>query len=267
MDGGFVIKKLKARNKKFPAVGDILGECERIKCHQAVAGLTLLRVYFYDAKPATGVLRNPIDGSVVDLTATPVHSQCTSLHQALEMQPDIALRMGDSAVHGWTIGQQAMKSLSKKPRAPTARDLVPNIEQKGVDLRVGLDISRLSLTGKVDVVVVVTGDSDFIPAFKFARREGVPRVPRPHGARCKKRLEGSHGQDFVAHREQTGPLAAWRRGVRRRAGDRRLEAPHCATATGEKAASSFTENLLKWFPGRSADAAPRQLAREACLPP
>jgi uncharacterized LabA/DUF88 family protein len=54
-----------------------------------------------------------------------------------------------------------------------AEDLVPNVQQKGVDLRIGLDIARLSLRQLVEVIVVVTGDSDMIPAFKFARREGV----------------------------------------------------------------------------------------------
>lgn len=42
-----------------------------------------------------------------------------------------------------------------------------------MDLRVGLDIARLALRELVGALVVVTGDSDFIPAFKFARREGV----------------------------------------------------------------------------------------------
>lgn len=66
-----------------------------------------------------------------------------------------------------------MRALSKAPRKLTATDLVPNIEQKGVDLRIGLDIARLALQHIVDVIVVVTGDSDLVPAFKFARREGI----------------------------------------------------------------------------------------------
>jgi uncharacterized LabA/DUF88 family protein len=81
--------------------------------------------------------------------------------------------MGETAVHGWTFGTQALRNLTANPRQPAARDLVPNIEQKGVDLRIGLDIARLSLRALVDVIVVVTGDSDLVPAFKFARREGV----------------------------------------------------------------------------------------------
>lgn len=42
-----------------------------------------------------------------------------------------------------------------------------------MDLRLGLDIARLALRQLVGVVMVVTGDSDLIPAFKFARREGI----------------------------------------------------------------------------------------------
>lgn len=173
MDGGFVIKKLSQRHGHFPTVVEIVAECDRIRAHDALVLLALLRVYFYDAHPATGNLTNPIDGSRINLGSTPVHASYTSLHQALEMQRDFALRMGEATVHGWTIGSRAMRSLSKKPRKLTATDLVPNIEQKGVDLRIGLDIARLSLRDTVDAVVVMTGDSDLIPAFKFARREGV----------------------------------------------------------------------------------------------
>jgi len=50
---------------------------------------------------------------------------------------------------------------------------VPNVEQKGVDLRIGLDIARLALREMVEIIVVVTGDSDLVPAFRFARREGI----------------------------------------------------------------------------------------------
>jgi uncharacterized LabA/DUF88 family protein len=45
--------------------------------------------------------------------------------------------------------------------------------QKGVDLRIGLDIARLALRDMVRIIVVFTGDSDLVPAFKFARREGI----------------------------------------------------------------------------------------------
>ena len=43
-------------------------------------------------------------------------------------------------------------------------------------MRIGMDMARLALREMVRAVVVVTGDSDFIPAFKFVRREGVKVV-------------------------------------------------------------------------------------------
>ena len=66
-----------------------------------------------------------------------------------------------------------MKRLSKTGGAISAQDLVPSIEQKGVDIRIGLDIASIAAKRIVDVLVLVTGDSDFVPAMKYARREGL----------------------------------------------------------------------------------------------
>jgi uncharacterized protein (TIGR00288 family) len=54
-----------------------------------------------------------------------------------------------------------------------AADFEPDIRQKGVDMRIGLDIASLTLKHQVGVIVLVTADSDFVPAMKFARREGA----------------------------------------------------------------------------------------------
>jgi len=63
----------------------------------------------------------------------------------------------------------------------TDADFDLDISQKGVDMRVGLDMARLSLREVVRAVIVVTGDSDFVAAFKFARREGVKVILEPMG--------------------------------------------------------------------------------------
>lgn len=42
-----------------------------------------------------------------------------------------------------------------------------------VSVRLGLDIAAITLKGHADVLVLVAGDSDFVPAMKFARREGA----------------------------------------------------------------------------------------------
>ena len=173
LDGGFITKKLAARLARYPTADDIVAECARISAHAALQGHDLLRIYFYDAPPAQGVMRNPIDGSVLDLAKTALSAQATSLFDTIELRPNFALRKGETIVHGWRLGDKALKSMAAAPRVPAPRDFVPNIEQKGVDLRIGLDIARLALRQLVRVIVVVTGDSDMVPAFKFARREGV----------------------------------------------------------------------------------------------
>ena len=43
----------------------------------------------------------------------------------------------------------------------------------GPDMRIGLDIASLALKRLVFTVVIVTGDSDLVPAMRFARREGL----------------------------------------------------------------------------------------------
>jgi uncharacterized LabA/DUF88 family protein len=56
-------------------------------------------------------------------------------------------------------------------RALTDADF--DLTQKGVDVRVGLDMARLALPETVGTIIMATGDSDFVPGFKFVRREGV----------------------------------------------------------------------------------------------
>ncbi len=63
----------------------------------------------------------------------------------------------------------------------TDEDFELDLSQKGVDLRIGLDMARLALRETVRAVIVVTGDSDFVPAFKFVRREGVKVILDPLG--------------------------------------------------------------------------------------
>lgn len=173
VDGGFLQKVLSRRLGRFPAAADVLAECERIVAHEAVSGCDLLRIYYYDAPPAQTSLSNPIDGSKLDLQATERCRDAMKLHADLAAAPNVAMRMGEVHVGGWKVGESAVGKLTRDPRVITAEDLKPNIRQKGVDIRIGLDIARLSLRDTVRSLVVVTADTDFVPAFKFARREGI----------------------------------------------------------------------------------------------
>jgi uncharacterized LabA/DUF88 family protein len=65
----------------------------------------------------------------------------------------------------------------------------PIFQQKGIDLLLGLDFALLSGKRQITHAAVVSGDSDLIPAFEVARREGIS-VWLFHGPQ-RSRLTGS----------------------------------------------------------------------------
>lgn len=54
-----------------------------------------------------------------------------------------------------------------------------DVTQKGVDMKIGVDIASLAYKGQVEKIVLISGDSDFVPAAKLARREGIDFVLDP----------------------------------------------------------------------------------------
>jgi uncharacterized LabA/DUF88 family protein len=54
-----------------------------------------------------------------------------------------------------------------------------DLRQKGVDMRIGLDIAAITLKRLAGTIVLIAGDADFVPAAKLARREGVQFILDP----------------------------------------------------------------------------------------
>lgn len=174
LDGEYVKKVLHNKNKRFPTHTDVMAEVRRIQEHDAVKLLDLYRIFYYTADPLSGKGVHPLDGTVIDFGSTPTFSQNSQLINKIENEPDVAVRRGVLAHQGWEIGQSAVKALTEgTKRSVEASDIKPKIVQKGVDMRIGLDIASLALKRLVSTVVIVTGDSDMVPVLKFARREGL----------------------------------------------------------------------------------------------
>jgi uncharacterized LabA/DUF88 family protein len=55
-------------------------------------------------------------------------------------------------------------------------------------MRIGLDIASMAFKRQVDQIVLVAGDSDFVPAAKLARREGIDFVLDPMWATIREDL-------------------------------------------------------------------------------
>lgn len=175
IDGGFLTKKLLAIHGRPATADDVEAYCQTLKGYPEVAGYELLRVYYYDAAPSTEKVKFPVSRNPHNLAGTARYRHAQSLYDSLVMRPGFALRMGEVrlGLPNWKLKAGVVRSLVQAPRALVDEDFSLDVTQKGVDMRIGLDMARLALRELVRAVVVVTGDSDFVPAFKFVRREGV----------------------------------------------------------------------------------------------
>ncbi|MGR3511422.1 MAG: NYN domain-containing protein [Paracoccaceae bacterium] len=189
IDGGFFSRKLHSKLGRRPKFEDVVAEIDALKTNPIFSDFELLRVYYYDAYPATGKIRHPVTGIETNLAETDIFRRNKSFLQRLELLPDVSLRAGDFSPRGYKLSYQALGDENLSKRALEESDFIPDIEQKGADLRIGLDIARLSLRQLARTIAVVTGDSDLIPAFKFARREGVRVVLAHMGHGVKRELK------------------------------------------------------------------------------
>jgi uncharacterized LabA/DUF88 family protein len=137
----------------------------------------LYRIFYYDCPPLSNRAHNPLNGKAVDFSRTREAQFRVQLHLELAALRKVALRMGRLAEQGlWTIRPSLMKDvLAGKLSISqlTENDVTYDVRQKGVDMRIGLDIASLAFKRQVDQIVLIAGDSDFVPAAKLARREGI----------------------------------------------------------------------------------------------
>jgi len=146
---------------------------------------SLYRIFFYDCPPLEKKAHNPLTGRSVDFSKTPIAHFRKSLHQELSKKRKVALRLGylNESQAAWIIKANPTRAILKGDR--TVNDLDPDrdikydAKQKGVDMRIALDIASMSFKGQVDRIILISGDSDFVPASKLARREGVDFILDP----------------------------------------------------------------------------------------
>lgn len=171
IDGGFIRRKLGSQAEPT-TLHQIREFLDVLRAHPALAGMTLHRIYWYDAMPLETGANRPLKGGHVDFSATALAQTSKALLNGLCTLPHVSLRRGDLVFRGWRIRKGRLPD--REPSVTLfSTDLEPNIQQKGVDMRIGLDIASLTMKAHADTIVLVAGDSDFIPAMKFARREGA----------------------------------------------------------------------------------------------
>lgn len=174
LDGEFVRKRLQHILRRFPTCRDVVGVTRRIKATASLENASLYRTFYYSADPLDSRTTHPLDRTAIDFRRSRGYAASARLISELDAESDFAVRRGVLTHQGWELGQAAIRRLlSGGPPVVSPGDVVPKIHQKGVDMRIGLDIASLALKRLVKTVILVTGDSDLVPAMKFARREGL----------------------------------------------------------------------------------------------
>jgi uncharacterized LabA/DUF88 family protein len=143
----------------------------------------LCRIFFYDCAPLSKGVHTPILKLSIDFSKTETSKFRKALHEALTKKRKIALRLGETASSSsWQLHETTLKALLKREKQwadLTDDDFRYDIKQKGVDMRIGLDISSMALKKQVHQMILISGDSDFVPAAKLSRREGVDFILDP----------------------------------------------------------------------------------------
>ena len=143
----------------------------------------LYRIFFYGCPPLDKKMHNPISKRPVDFGKSQEAMFRLELHEHLRGMRKVALRLGHlSAFSQWIIKPAKVSELLAgriQMSDLTADDVTVDVRQKGVDMRIGVDVSSLAFKQQVDQIVLIAGDADFVPAAKQARREGIDFILDP----------------------------------------------------------------------------------------
>jgi uncharacterized LabA/DUF88 family protein len=159
LDGGHVRVYANRANKTFdpPYIEKIGLACVLPTIEE------IFRILYYDCAPFTGSTTLPVSGAKKTFTGNDQW-----MHE-LSKKDLFAVRRGVLKFRGYSL-----KNIPYVPAGPLQdNDFEPKFEQKGVDMRIGLDMATMSSNRAVDLIALATNDTDCIPAMKHARRAGL----------------------------------------------------------------------------------------------
>lgn len=184
IDGAFFLKRHSRTYGPHRSASEIAKDLFTMCINHLDDKNDLYRIFFYDCPPLAKKAHHPISKTAIDFSKTTQYEFRNNLHRELIRQRKLALRLGrlSNSSSGWMIKPGPTKELlagTKKLADLTEYDVYYDIRQKGVDMRIGLDIASLAHKRLVKRIILVTGDADFVPAAKHARREGIDVILDP----------------------------------------------------------------------------------------
>lgn len=196
VDAGFYLKRAQALygSQSPEAVADLLHSTALQHLNEGhVRVARLYRILVYDAPPAPWKGHRPISRTAVDLMKSPTAQWRMEFHEKLRGKRKVALRLGEVPLSQvrWELKESSLKELLNGRRSWNQLgddDFRLDLRQKGVDMRIGIDIASIAYKRLANQIVLISGDSDFVPAAKLARREGIDVVLDPMWASIRPEL-------------------------------------------------------------------------------
>lgn len=184
VDGGFYQRRAKhfwGDRKASDRANELINYCHEHLFHKVNGSIMydrLYRIFYYDCPPAQDSVFSPLLNKTVSLKNSELFTFMSEFHSEILKKRKVALRLGklsSNDLHYMLTYDAQKKILSGEKRIDelTELDFQLNITQKGVDMRIGLDIAAMAYKKLVTRIVLISGDSDFVPAAKLARREGI----------------------------------------------------------------------------------------------
>jgi uncharacterized LabA/DUF88 family protein len=161
IDGGFLRVKSKQAGKQYNP-GFIESFAQRCKLPDE----EILRVLYYDCAGYVGTVKLPVSGSDYTFTGS------DKWLEELARKDLFAVRRGVLKFRGYKPKRTPVNQAAQL----TDEDFDPDFEQKGVDMRIGLDIATYSANGCVERIALVSNDTDCVPAMKHGRKSGLQIV-------------------------------------------------------------------------------------------
>jgi len=169
------------------------------------------RTLYYDAFPFKMDTKRPISGTSIHYSSSSVYQTKNEFFDLLKRERNLALRLGQTqgnTTFPWQLRTRALQEIldnRKDISDLTDADFTTTIRQKGVDMRMGLDMASIALKKQANIFVLVTGDADFVPAAKLVRREGCQLILDPMWQSVSPDLyEHIDGLDSAFHKPRQG---------------------------------------------------------------
>lgn len=184
IDGGFYRKRYRVVFGQYPEDPmQLANKLYAMAMVHAGGRENLYRIFYYDCPPLDKKGHHPLTGRAIDFGKEPQAVYMNRYLEELQKKRKVAMRLGHLGGMGhWNIKPDFTKDLvtgKLDPKELKENDIIYDMKQKGVDMKIGIDIATLAYKQFVGKIVLIAGDADFVPAAKLARREGIDFVLDP----------------------------------------------------------------------------------------